>query len=186
VIDDVILDATVAVLAEHGFEGVTLERVAERAGSSRVTLWRQGVTKEVLLDGLLDRLVRDFRQRFWAVMTLPGTGRDQLAAALEALFDVADQHLALLAVSDLVFHWAVERAAGQLGGMGFLDPFVSSLRRGRQDGSLRADGPIADLADILFNAACWGYVHMRHRHRWSGARARRHLTRMLLDGAARA
>jgi AcrR family transcriptional regulator len=57
--DDRLLDAAVAVLDEHGFAGLTLERVAERAGRSRVTLWRQGVTQDALLDGLLARLTRE-------------------------------------------------------------------------------------------------------------------------------
>jgi AcrR family transcriptional regulator len=182
--NDKLLDATVEVLGEHGLAGVTLERVADRVGVSRVTLWRQGVTRETLIDGLLDRLVHDFRQRFWPVMTLTGTGREQLEATLEALFDVADRHLALLAVSDEVFHWAAGRAHSELGGMGFLDPFVSALRRGRDDGSLAIPGRIDDLADVLFNGACWGYVHLRHRHRWSRARGRRHLVPLFVAGAA--
>ena len=108
-VDDTLLDAAEAVLIERGFEGISLERVADRAGRSRVTLWRQGITKDVLVTGLLQRLSDDFQREFWPVLNGSGTGRDRLAACLTALFEVADRHLDLLAVSDEVFHWATER-----------------------------------------------------------------------------
>ena len=75
--DEAVLDATEAILAEQGFDGVSLERVAERAERSRVTLWRQGVTKETLITGLLQRLTDDFQQEFWPVLNASGSGRDR-------------------------------------------------------------------------------------------------------------
>ena len=179
--DQALLDATEAVLAEHGFEGVSLERVAERADRSRVTLWRQGVTKDTLVTGLLQRLTDDFVSAFWPVLNAPGDGRRQLEAAIEALFEVADRHLDLLAVSDQVFHWAAERCEFPAGSHGFLGPFVGALRlRGaRTDPSRSRDGT-KDGADVVFNTACWGYVHLRQRHRWSRKRARAQIQTVLV------
>src|SRR5947207_15809961 len=105
-VDDRLLDAAIAVLDEHGFAGLTLERVAERAGRSRVTLWRQGVTQEALLDGLLARLTRDYRDAMWSTLADAGSGADRLRVALRALCDIANRHLQLLTVSDDVFHLA--------------------------------------------------------------------------------
>ncbi len=180
--DDVLLDATEAVLAEEGFAGVSLERVAERADRSRVTLWRQGVTKESLVTGLLQRLTDDFQQEFWPVLNAAGSGRERLSASLEALFEVADRHLDLLAVTDQVFHWAAERCEFPGGSMGFLGPFVGALRLGTEDGSLTFPGRTEDTADVVFNTACWGYVHLRARHRWSRKRARSQIQSLLLGG----
>jgi AcrR family transcriptional regulator len=182
--DDVLLDATEAVLAELGFDGVSLERVAERADRSRVTLWRQGVTKESLVTGLLQRLTDDFLQEFWPVLNAPGSGRERLSASLEALFEVADRHLDLLAVSDQVFHWAAEECEFPGGSIGFLGPFVGALRLGTDDGSLTFQGRTEDTADVVFNTACWGYVHLRHRHRWSRKRARSQIAAVLIGGLA--
>lgn len=178
------MDATRAILAEHGFDGVSLERVAERAGRSRVTLWRQGVSKESLITGLLQRLTDDFVSAFWPMLSARGSGRERLERALAELLEVADRHLDLLAVSDEVFHWAADRCEFPAGGRGFLGPFVGALRAGAEDGSLRFDGRIEEVADVLFNAACWGYVHLRRRHRWSRERARARLLPVLLDGVA--
>ena len=131
IVDDRILDATVSVLEEHGYGGLTLERVAERIGRSRVTLWRQHVTQESLVDGLLARLTRDYRDAMWPALADTGTGASRLRTALTALCDVADRHLHLLAVSDDVFHRAADRMLDVTGQtFSFLDPFVAALNRG--------------------------------------------------------
>ncbi len=100
------------------------------------------------------------------------------------MFEVADRHLDLLAVSDQVFHWAAERCEFPAGSHGFLGPFVAALRRGEQDGSLAFPGRTEDGADVLFNTACWGYVHLRQRHRWSRKRARGQIEAVLVHGIA--
>jgi AcrR family transcriptional regulator len=173
-VDDRLLDAALTVLEEHGFAGLTLERVAETAGRSRVTLWRQGVTHESLIDGLLARLTRDYRDAMWPAMAEAGTGAERLRGALDALLHVADRHLHLLAVSDDVFHRAADRMLDVTGrAFSFLDPITAALRAGVGDGTLTTHGlNLEDLADAVFNTVCWGYLHLRHRHEWTPDRAR--------------
>jgi len=182
--DPALLDAAQAVLAETGFDGLSLERVAERAERSRATLWRQGVTRDTLVTGLLQRLTDDFRREFWPVLNTPGSGLERLSACLDALFEVADRHLDLLGISDEVFHWASERCTFPGGSQGFLGPFVGALHAGAEDGSLRNPGPPGDAADVLFNTACWGYVHLRARHQWARKRARSQIRTLVLEGVA--
>jgi AcrR family transcriptional regulator len=180
--DEELLDAARVVLSEHGFDGVSLERVAECADRSRVTLWRQGITKETLVTGLLQRLTNDYQEEFWPVLNTEGSGRQRLAGCLAALFEVVDRHLDLLGVSDLVFHWAAERCTFPGGAQGFLGPFVGALRLGERDGTLRFSGRPDHAADVVFNTACWGYVHLRARHRWSRKRARSQIEGLLFGG----
>jgi AcrR family transcriptional regulator len=180
-IDDRLADAAVAVLGDVGWDGLSLERVAARAGLSRVTLWRQGVTRETLVAALLRRLANDFRDAMWPVLAAELSGRERLERALVALFDVVDGHLPLLLVSDEVFHWAAEHASPP--GL-FLDPFARAVADGKADGSLRSFGRPDDAADALFNTACWPYVHLRGRHRWSVARTRELVLALVLEGCA--
>lgn len=172
--DDRLLDAAVAVLAEQGFAGLTLERVAERVGRSRVTLWRQQVTQEALVDGLLARLTRDYRDAMWPAMTEAGTGARRLRAAVTGLLDVADAHLHLLGVADDVFDRAEARLrdiAGQ--SFRFVDPFTAAVRAGCEDGSIPpVTTTVEDSAAVIFATACWGYVHLRRRLGWPPDRAR--------------
>jgi len=180
--DEGILDATEAVLIEHGVDGLTLERVGERAGLSRVTLWRRAVTTETLVTGLLQRLADDYEAEFWRILESSGSGLERLSQCLQALFNVADRHIELLAVSDEVFHWAAERCRFADGWNGFLTPFVGALRAGAADGSIAVTGRPRDAADVIFNTACWGYVHLRRRHAWPPRRARSMISALLLEG----
>lgn len=182
-LDQRLLDATISVLAETGWEGVTLERVAEEAGRSRVTLWRQGVTQDVLLGALLDSLADDFRNAMWPVLTAPGSGRDRLVKGITVLCAVIDRHLPLVLASDTVFHQG-DPGTHQIN---YLEPFLQFVREGRADGSLRSSGPsnkVDDVAQIVFNSVAWTYTHMRGRHDWSRERARRMLVDLVLRGIA--
>lgn len=175
-----LLDATISVLAETGWEGVTLERVAERAGRSRVTLWRQGITQEVLVGALLDALADDFRETMWPVLTAEGDGRERLVKGIAALCQVIDRHLPLVLASDTVFHQD-QPGTRQVN---YLEPFVRFVRDGAADGSLHPRGKVDDVADLVFNSVAWTYTHLRGHHRWSRDRAQRMLTDLVLHGVA--
>lgn len=173
--DRKLLDATVTVLADTGWDGLSLERVAEEAGLSRVTLWRQGVTKESLIEGLLADLGDDYRRELWPVLTSAGTGRERLERALRAACDVFDGHLALLLTSDTVFHRTPVVS---------IEPFSRLLRDGVTDGSLQVHGPVDDVAQVLFNTVCYSYIHLRGRHRWAREKTRRLILGLVLPGLA--
>ena len=51
-----ILDATLAVLAEAGYEGMTIDMVAARAGTARATVYRRWATKADLVLAAIARL----------------------------------------------------------------------------------------------------------------------------------
>ena len=171
--------ATIAVLGEVGWDGLTLERVAEKAGRSRVTLWRNGVSRESLLDALLRRLTEDYRDAMLPVLAASGTVRERLERSMHALCDVIDAHSQLLSVSDEMFHRAAAKCDLPIG---FLDPFLRVLADARAAGHLNSKAKDMDLADVLFNGVAWPYLHFRVRHDWPAARARRLLFATLLDG----
>jgi AcrR family transcriptional regulator len=178
-VDEVMYQASVAVLGEVGWEGFTLERVAERAGRGRVTLWRNGISRESLLDGLLCKLAEDYRDAMLPVLTCGGTPRERLERTMHALCDVVDAHSAVLTVSDEVFHWAHEVGNVPLK---FLDPFTAVIRDAREAGQLRTEADDVELSDTLFNAVAWPYLHFRVRHSSAPDRARRLLFATLLEG----
>jgi AcrR family transcriptional regulator len=183
-VDDRLLDAAVAVLAEYGHAGLTLERVADQVGRSRVTLWRQQITQEALVDGLLARLTRDYRDAMWPALADAGPGSDRLRSALTALVDIADAHLHLLGVADDVFDRAADRMRDVTGQtFSFVDPFATALRAGVADGTLATpSAPVEDAAAALFAGVCWGYVHLRRRQGWPPERARAAVVSLALAG----
>jgi AcrR family transcriptional regulator len=172
--------ATIEVLGERGFDGLTLERVAEAAGRARSTLWRQGLTRDVLIGALVGELAEDFRATMYPVLTSGGTGRERLVRGLEALCELLDRHLPLMLATDEAFHQ--DTAPGTP--PDYLHPFIRFLREGAEDGSLPpVDDPVL-AADVAFNAVAWPYVHLRGRHGWPAKRARGSIVGVVLDGIA--
>jgi AcrR family transcriptional regulator len=174
--DESLLDAAIVALQEVGWKRLTLERIAVAAGTSRVTLWRQGVTLEHIVDGLLVRLTEDYRDMLWPALTAEGSGRERLSAALGTLCDVAEKHLPLLVATDTVFH-----EAHILTRTSFTEPLGRLLSDGISDGSLR-QGDCDEMASVLFNTVCWTYVHLRARHQWAPERIKTLLLNLVMEG----
>jgi AcrR family transcriptional regulator len=181
-VDEELRRATIHVLRERGFSGLTLERVAEVGGRARSTLWRQGLTQEVLLGALVGELAEDFRQTMYPILTSAGSGRERLTRGLEALCDLLDRHLPLMLATDEAFHQ--ETAPGVP--PDYLHPFIQFLREGAQDGSLPDAGDVVRAADVAFNMTAWPYVHLRGRHEWPAEEAKACVVRAVLHGIAEA
>ncbi|GIG61506.1 hypothetical protein Lfu02_58780 [Longispora fulva] len=179
-----LFDVAVTLLEKHGWEALNLDRIAEAAGVSRATVWRHGVTRTSVEGELRRQLAEDYRTLLWPVLTMPGTGADRLAAALDALCAVCDRHLALLAHSEMFLHDAplVDDAGAEVN---LLAPFVRILEDGTADGSL---GPVAEpwpYAVVLFTSVTLPYVHVRVRHAeygWTAERARAFVLGLVADG----
>ena len=177
-VDEELRRATIAVLRERGWDGLTLERVAEAAGRARSTLWRQGLSREALIGALVGELAEDFRASMYPILTAGGTGRERLIKGLEALCDLLDRHLPLMLANDEAFHQdtAPEQPPD------YLHPFIVFLRDGVADGSLTLADDEVTAADIAFNTVAWPYVHLRGRHDWPAEKARAAVVGVVLDG----
>ena len=172
-----LLAAAARVLEEAGWQGLTVEAVAEAAGLSRVTAWRLGASREALVAALLRDLAVAYRDAMWPALVGPGDARQRLGRAIDALFGVIDAHLPLLLASDQIFHRA--KAAS----INFSEPFARLFRDGIVDGSIAPPGgDPAEAAELLFNTVCWSYVHLRGRHQWSAERARQELLALIEPG----
>ena len=180
--DEKLLDAATDVLAATGWDRLTMGDVADRAGVSRATLWRQVGGKEELRRELVRRLFADYRETMWPVMTATGTGRERLRLALEAMCAVLDRHLALLSAFDTAFHETGIDDSDE----SVVAPLVRIILDGEADGSLTPATDPAEAGNLVFNTVCWPYVHLRRHHQWEPERARRLLLDLVLDGMAAA
>jgi AcrR family transcriptional regulator len=178
-VSDRLLDAAMAVLADDGWDGLSLQSAAERAGLSRVTAWRQASSKDHLVAALLARLATDYRDTLWPILTAQGDGAERLDRALSALCDVADRHLPLLLASDTAFHRATDRVSPPIS---FIEPLTRLIRDGAADHSLAPPEDCETAGNVVFNAICWPYVHLRGRHGWTPAQARGLLIHLVMTG----
>jgi AcrR family transcriptional regulator len=167
----------------HGWEGATLQRLAEAAGVSRMTLHRRGVSREALLAALAEQLELEYREALWPALTAPGTALARLELALTSLCGVVDRNLGLLdalgrAERNAVFH---ERRRPALTRDVFTEPVRRLLADGAADGSLGLADP-EETATVLFNLVGHTYRHLRTEHGWSAKRARKGVLDLALRG----
>jgi AcrR family transcriptional regulator len=178
-----ILAAARRAFTAHGYAGATIERIADEAGVSRVTLHRRGVTKDGLLGELVEAATEDYRRSLWPALTGDGPAASRLGEALGALCVAADEHLGMLralnARADRVFH---EEGDEVLTRTVFTEPLERLLRDGAADGSLRAVDDPRETATVLFNLVGQTYLHLRTGHGWTADRARRATLDLALNG----
>lgn len=183
-----LLDAAARVLTESGYRGLTLGRLAAAAGTSRMTLHRRDVTLPAVVAGLTVRAAAELRVALFPILSGTMPARQRLLAALQALCDVADRHLPLLAglFSDDagVFHAPADASGALPTHEIFIAPFVKLLADGEADGTLRPQPDRVETATVLFNTAGWGYIQLRHAQRWPAARARAGVLDLIMSGLA--
>ena len=183
-LDEELLSAARRALERHGVARATLERIAEEAGLSRVTLYRRGVTREAVVAALAGRALEDYRRAMWPALTARGSGAQRLRRALGALCDVAEDGLELLLVLGERLGAALEdHVSDQEGAVRrtFTEPLERLLCDGVADGSLR-EADVPETATVLLHLVGWTYVHLRAGPKWSPRRAKRATLRIALGG----
>jgi len=147
-----LLKVAVDLLNEHGWEALSLDRIAERAGVARVTVWRHGLTRGSVEKVLRHKLIGDYRE---LVSDAP---HHDLAAALHALCEVGERNLPLLAHTETAFHGPDLDAAGIH--LDFFGPWLPLLE---SDG-IRDLGEPERFITALTNMVILTYVHLRAYH----------------------
>jgi AcrR family transcriptional regulator len=144
-----IIDATLELLAERGFQATTMDAIAERAGVGKNTIYRRWEAKD---DLILDAL-RDFTSE---IELQPGEGDDVYAILLDHL-----RHLATLyddprasrilpgLLSELQHNPGFAEAHAERVIKPLREPVLTLLTRARERGQLRADADPQLIADML-------------------------------------
>ena len=170
--DDAIMDAVVEVLTEHGFRGLTIDAVAQRAGVGKATIYRRWEGKEQLvLDALANGRIP---------IPQPDTGslHDDLLAYYLPLADADAQQGAVRLMPALAAEAAVDAELAQR-----LHAFVSDRRapvagiltRAQERGEVNDDVDIELVVDLLTGA-------IMYRLYFSGAVVDEDVIRRLLQG----
>lgn len=80
---DAILDATVALVAEHGLRSATMSRIAEQSGIGRATLYKYFPDVETILVAWHHRHITTHLERLTALRDRAGDPGERLEAVLE-------------------------------------------------------------------------------------------------------
>lgn len=185
-LSDAVLAAAAQVITEHGWHDFTLERVAEAAGLSRVTLYRRGITKDLLVEALVVGAAQAWQAALWPALTAPGDAATRLRGALMAACDVVEEHLGLLAglsmAPDPVFHIDDPRTSSAAARDVYTRPFERLVLDGAVDGSMQSSDDPATTATLLFNIVPRTYLHLRVAHGWPPERAGEPMIDLIMAG----
>jgi len=140
-----ILDSALAVLAETGYEGMTIDMVAAHSGSARATVYRRWATKaDLVVDAVRHMSASDTAQ-----LALPDTGslRGDLIAGIIPL-SVEDQELRIKVLAGLATLAKTEPRLAGLGGGAGIEPWVDVARILLQRSIDRGEYPGADIETL--------------------------------------
>lgn len=148
--DTDILDATIAVLAEQGYDGMTIDLVAARAGAGKATVYRRWPSKaDLVIDAVAAMKKRDLDPDH-----LPDTGtlRGDLVALIRTP-SPADSEQKMHVMGGILSLVSREPELARTAYDAILQPRISAnrilLTRARDRGETRPDIDVDALAELL-------------------------------------
>ncbi|WP_232852099.1 TetR/AcrR family transcriptional regulator [Nocardia acididurans] len=139
-VDQAILDAARACVAEFGVRRTTLTEVARRAGVSRPTVYRRWSDTGSLV---ADLLVRELREIIAEAVPADGTGRARLTAAIVGGGAAIRRNPLFAKIfradADVMLTYVFERLGRNQRAL--IDLFAEGIRGGQLDGSIRPGDP---------------------------------------------
>ena len=144
--DAEILETTLAVLAESGYDGLTIDKVAARVGAARATVYRRWPTKADLVLAAIEQLSRvDVN-----LDRLPDTGslRGDMVAMILPQTDAEEQFRmkAMAGVAALTF--TEEPRLAEVATDASVGPWVAAIETLLQRAVNRGEYPAADVATL--------------------------------------
>jgi AcrR family transcriptional regulator len=141
-----ILEATLQLLAEKGFRGMSMDAVATRAGVSKATIYRRWKSKEELIAALLDAMadvvrVVDTGDPFEDLMTTSRTAAAEGETLARLIPALQAEALVNPELDALFRHKLLERRREQL---------QAFVRNAIATGHIRDDVDVEFVADVMF------------------------------------
>lgn len=157
---DHLADTAWALFTAEGFAAVTMERIAEVADVSKVTLYRHFPVKEALLRHIFHRELREGWPPIQAELegAAPGMARLGRFLQLQAAWCETRKDFLLPYVGFRMADTRLPREGRERSGMDRI--FTELIAQGQAAGKLRSDVPAAELAMHL------QFVHLATLLRW--------------------
>jgi len=174
-----ILDAALDLLAAEGFERMSIEAVAARAGVGKTTIYRWWTSKDDLVIDAMENLIADVQP--------PDTG--SVRSDLVELIVQIERVLGSTRAGEVFPRMVAEVAAASPLGLAYLDRVIaprfaivdSILVRGVRRGELRTDLDLELARDLLVGPMVFAKLTRRLPSR-RGARRAQRLVDLLLGG----
>jgi AcrR family transcriptional regulator len=144
---DAALDATAALVSEHGLASVTMSRIAQETGIGRATLYKYFPDIEAILAAWHERQVHHHLQQLELARDQASSAGRRLEAVLQAYALMSREHDATALAALLHRSEHGTHARHQLAGL-----LQTLIAEGAKAGDLRADVPPQELAAYCLHA----------------------------------
>lgn len=145
--DRAILDAIVELLLEGGYQEVTIEGVATRAGVAKTTIYRRWTTKAAMVVEAIQEAGRD------CPVEQARSGAETLAESLERMILTLSDSRAARIISGLAVEMPHNEELAEAVREGLMKPnraaLIALLEQGIVRGELRAGVDVEVVADLL-------------------------------------
>lgn len=157
IMKEALFEATVAVLKEHGVDGMTMDRVAAAAGVAKGSLYRYFRSKRELLDFVYAKAVAPIFQELDEIVAREQPAAEKLADQLRALLDHVAKYAEVFA---LLFEDGTTRSLLQLSERSnhraASERLAQIFRQGIAEGAFRAADPL--LLANMYVGLCKGVL----------------------------
>jgi AcrR family transcriptional regulator len=153
---EAIVRATLELLAEVGFERLTMEQVQRRAGVGKATIYRRWASKS--------ELVKEAIQFFSAELPVPDTGslKTDYAVVAQAVLAIAEDRNAALLMPRLLSEVGHDPELHAIFSAQLVEPrravVRTMLRRAQERGELRADVDLELAVDLLVGPVLYRFL----------------------------
>jgi AcrR family transcriptional regulator len=165
-----ILEVATLLFAERGYDGTSMNDVAGRVGMRKASLFYHFATKDILYEGVLDRLVSQLAGPLTSVYAGEGSFVDRLEAAIDIVTEVLGQRpcAARLLLREAMDWGPVIR--GKLLGpfLGLLDAATAFIRAGQAEGAF-VEGDAKQLVLTAAGAHILPFAIAQLVERYSGS-----------------
>jgi TetR/AcrR family transcriptional regulator len=150
-----ILDAAVRLFSEHGYDGVSMRRIAESAGVSKANIYHHFASKEALYFAIMRRSAQELTELIESLAEGKGSFSQRLrvfaSAHLEHLFEHAERVRLVLREA---FSGDEEKSRAVVEQMlgGIVNRMIAIFEAGQRAGLLRADLDPGLCATLLMGA----------------------------------
>jgi AcrR family transcriptional regulator len=145
---EAILEATLGLLAERGFQGTTIEAIADRAGVGRNTIYRRWSSKEELIADALHELTADL-DVFEAAGDLHTRLLERIRDLVRLFSDPLFGRILPGVLGELQRNPTFARVYAERVVQPRRRALVDLLTEARESGELRADADVEHVADLL-------------------------------------
>jgi AcrR family transcriptional regulator len=154
---EAIYEAILEVIKAHGYDGLTMQRVATAAGIATGTLYNYFKNKDELLIYADKKIHLSFLEFFGELNVLSMSAREKLVKLVEGIYGFATAHTEVLVIMDQANVFSkIPKEEKRKNHRDFEDTFVSVVQQGIEEKSFREVDPA--VAGELFAMTLSGMI----------------------------